>query len=84
MKYKDLEKDFWRRVKLSEREDGHIISTVLSDDNWYGKYETGFWHKGFNEIRILKGYCTLEDAEKGHIEFCEMSTEELENMETIG
>lgn len=66
------------------REDGYIISTVRSHDNWYGPYETAFWLKGWGNVQILKGYSTEEQAVQGHLEFCGMSTEELEDYETIG
>lgn len=72
-----------RRVALSQREDGYIISTVKSFDNLYGKYETAFWLPGFNVIRILEGYNTIEEAEKGHEKYLKMSEKQLINCEVI-
>ena len=33
-------KDIPNRIRLTKREDGYIISTVKSYDNWHGAYET--------------------------------------------
>lgn len=84
MKYKDLDKDFGRRLKLSLREDGYVISTVKSLDNWYGLYETGVWLEGDGTVTILKGYDNKEDALEWHKKFCEMSEEDLNKWERIG
>ena len=36
------------RIRLTKREDGYIISTVKSYDNWYGTYETAIMWAGKN------------------------------------
>lgn len=81
---KEIEEKMNRRIALTKRKDGYLISTVRSLDNWYGKYETAFWYEGSDNIRILKGYETKKQSIEGHTYFCNISTEELEQYEVIG
>lgn len=72
-----------RRLKLSKREDGYIISTVKSFDNWYGEYETAICYRTDN-WRIAEGYKTEEEAIKGHEKYLKMTAKEIERLEFIG
>ena len=72
------------RVRLTEREDGYIISTVKSYDNWYGAYETAIALKGLDHWKIAEGYETEEEAIKGHEKYVAMSEEEINKIEWIG
>ena len=66
-----------------KREDGNIISTVSPwCMAWYGNYETAII-KPDGEIRILEGYDTAKEAFEGHEKYCNMSTEELENLSDV-
>lgn len=70
------------RIK-SVREDGVIISTIRpSFMAWYGKYETALSIDG-SSWRILEGYSTKEEAERGHNKYLNMSREELINLDYI-
>lgn len=73
----------FRRVALTHRKDGYVISTVRSFDDLYGKYETAYWYDIFQDVKILKGYPTREEAIKGHDYFCNISTEELKKYKII-
>ena len=72
------------RIRLTKREDGYIISTVKSYDNWYGAYETAIALKGLNHWKIAEGYKTKEEAIKGHEKYVAMSEEEINKIEWIG
>ena len=52
------------RMRLTEREDGYIISTVKSYDNWYGAYETAIGLKDLEHWKIVEGYETEEEINK--------------------
>ena len=52
------------RIRLTEREDGYIISTVKSYDNRYGVYETAIALKGLDHWKIAEGYETEEEINK--------------------
>ena len=52
------------RIRLTKREDGYIISTVKSYDNWYGAYETAIALKGLDYWSIAEGYETEEEINK--------------------
>ena len=52
------------RMRLTEREDGYIISTVKSYDNRYGAYETAIGLKDFEHWKIVEGYETEEEINK--------------------
>ena len=54
-------------VRRTKRSDGYIISTIEppSDLAWYGRYETALV-KSPNDVRIIEGYSTKEEAIKGH------------------
>lgn len=69
-----------------ERADGVVISTIWVRPfalAWNGKFETaislddGLW-------RILEGYSTKEEAERGHDKYLNMSREELLSLDYIG
>ena len=71
-------------VRRTKRSDGYIISTVKPYAlAWYGRYETTLV-KSKDDIRIIEGYSTKEEAIKGHEKYCNMTTEELEGLEFIG
>ena len=72
------------RIRLTKREDGYIISTVKSYDNWYGTYETAIALKGLYHWKIAEGYETKEEAIKGHEKYVAMSEEEINKIEWIG
>ena len=72
------------RVRLTKREDGYIISTVKSYDNWYGAYETAIALKGLDHWKIAEGYETKEEAIKGHEKYVNMSVDEIERIAWIG
>ena len=72
------------RIRLTEREDGYIISTVKSYDNWYGAYETAIGLKDLEHWKIVEGYETKEEAIKGHEKYVAMSEEEINKIEWIG
>ena len=72
------------RIRLTKREDGYIISTVKSYDNWYGAYETAIMLKGLDYWNIVEGYETKEEAIKGHEEYVTMSEEEICRIKYIG
>ena len=44
------------RLRLTKREDGYVISTVKSYDNWYGFYETAIMLEGLDYWKIAEGY----------------------------
>ena len=62
------------RMRLTEREDGYIISTVKSYDNWHGAYETAIRLEGLDYWNIAEGY------EK----YVAMSEEEICRIKYIG
>ena len=72
------------RVRLTKREDGYIISTVKSYDNWYGTYETAIMLEGLDYWKIAEGYSTEKEAIKGHEKYVAMSEEEINKIEWIG
>ena len=72
------------RMRLTEREDGYIISTVKSYDNWYGAYETAIRLEGLDYWNIAEGYETEEEAIKGHEKYVAMSEEEICRIKYIG
>ena len=72
------------RIRLTEREDGYIISTVKSYDNRYGVYETAIALKDLEYWKIVEGYETEEEAIKGHEKYVAMSDEEINKTEWIG
>ena len=72
------------RVRLTKREDGYIISTVKSYDNWYGFYETAIMLEDLDYWNIAEGYETKEEAIKGHEKYVAMSEEEINKIEWIG
>lgn len=77
-------KDLPNRIRLTKREDGYIISTVKSYDNWYGAYETAIMLEGLDCWNIAEGYSTKEEANKGHEKYVAMSEEEINKIEWIG
>lgn len=77
-------KDLPNRIRLTKREDGHIISTVKSYDNWYGAYETAIALKGLDHWKIAEGYETEKEAIKGHEKYVAMSEKEINKIEWIG
>ena len=77
-------KDIPNRIRLTKREDGYIISTVKSYDNWYGAYETAICLEVFPIWRIVEGYSTEEEAIKGHTKYEAMTEEEINKIEWIG
>lgn len=77
-------KDIPNRLKYTKREDGFIVSTISSLDNWYGKYETAVMLEGLDQWRIAEGYNTEEEALKGHEKYCNMSKEEINSINYIG
>ena len=72
------------RMRLTEREDGYIISTVKSYDNWYGAYETAIGLKDLEHWKIVEGYETEEEAIKGHEKYVNMSADEIGRIAWIG
>ena len=72
------------RIRLTKREDGYIISTVKSYDNWYGFYETAIMLEGLDYWSIAEGYKTKEEAIKGHEKYVAMSEEEICRIKYIG
>ena len=72
------------RIRLTKREDGYIISTVKSYDNWYGAYETAIMLEGLDYWNIAEGYETKEEAIKGHKKYVAMSEEEICRIKYIG
>ena len=72
------------RIRLTKREDGYIISTVKSYDNWYGTYETAIMLEGLDYWKTAEGYKTKEEAIKGHEKYVAMSEEEINRIEWIG
>ena len=72
------------RIRLTKREDGYIISTVKSYDNWYGAYETAIMLEGLDYWNIAEGYKTEEEAIKGHEKYVNMSTYEIERIAWVG
>ena len=69
------------------RKDGTIISTVKPTFMaWYGKYETAKVNgtPPNERIFILEGYETIEEAEKGHQKYLNMSQEEFDKLTPIG
>lgn len=72
-------------IKKTTLEDGTIISTVDARGflAWYGNFETAIVYDHDN-IRILKGYDTIEEAIKGHEYYSSLSLEELDKLEKIG
>ena len=72
------------RLRLTKREDGYIISTVKSYDNWYGTYETAIMLEGLDYWKITEGYSTEKEAIKGHEKYVAMSEEEINKIEWIG
>lgn len=72
------------RIRLTKREDGYIISTVKSYDNWYGTYETAIALKGLEYWNIAEGYETEEEARIGHEKYVNMSADEIERIVWIG
>ena len=72
------------RMRLTEREDGYIISTVKSYDNRYGAYETTIGLKDLEYWKVVEGYETEEEAIKGHEKYIAMSEEEINRIEWIG
>ena len=77
-------KKLYNRIRLTKREDGYIISTVKSYDNWYGFYETAIMLEGLDYWNIAEGYKTKEEAIKGHEKYVAMSEEEINKIEWIG
>lgn len=77
-------KDLPNRIRLTKREDGYIISTVKSYDNWHGAYETAIMLEGLDYWNIAEGYGTEEEAIKGHEKYATMSEEEINKIEWIG
>ena len=74
----------------TERNDGYIISTIKpSDLVWYGKYETAVFKnedhikKRIGCIKVVEGYSTRKEAIKGHKKYCNMTTKELERLDSI-
>lgn len=74
-------KDLPNRIRLTKREDGYIISTVKSYDNWHGAYETAIMLEGLDCWNIAEGYKTEEEAIKGHEKYIAMSEEEINKIE---
>ena len=74
--------DIQNRLKYTKRDDGYIISTVSSYDNWYGPYETAIRTEESN-WRVAEGYGNEEDALEGHEKYCTMSEEEIDEIEYI-
>ena len=72
------------KLRLTKREDGYIISTVKSYDNWHGAYETAIALKGLDHWKIAEGYETKEEAIKGHEKYVNMSVDEIERIAWIG
>ena len=72
------------RLRLTKREDGYIISTVKSYDNWYGFYETAIMLEGLDYWKIAEGYSTEKEAIKGHEKYVAMSEEEICRIKYIG
>ena len=72
------------RIRLTKREDGYIISTVKSYDNWYGAYETAIGLKDLEHWKIVEGYETEEEAIKGHEKYVAISEKEINRIEWIG
>ena len=72
------------RIRLTKREDGYIISTVKSYDNWYGAYETAIRLEGLDYWSIAEGYETKEEAIKGHEKYVNMSADEIGRIAWIG
>ena len=72
------------RIRLTKREDGYIISTIKSYDNWHGAYETAITLKGLDYWKIAEGYSTEKEAIKGHEKYVAMSEEEINRIEWIG
>ena len=72
------------RIRLTKREDGYIISTVKSYDNWYGAYETAIMLEGLDYWEIAEGCKTKEEAIKGHEKYVAMSEEEICRIKYIG
>ena len=72
------------KLRITKREDGYIISTVKSYDNWYGFYETAIMLEGSDHWNIAEGYKTKEEAIKGHEKYVAMSEEEINRIEWIG
>lgn len=84
IKLEELETNICGSVRRTKRSDGYIISTVKPYAfAWYGKYETALV-KSRDDIRIIEGYNTKEEAIKGHEKYCNMTTKELERLEFIG
>mgnify|MGYP004495295695 FL=1 len=77
-------KDIPNRIRLTQREDGYIISTVKSYDKCYGAYETAIMLKGLDYWNIVEGYETEEEAIKGHAKYEAMTEEEINKIEWIG
>ena len=72
------------RIRLTKREDGYIISTVKSYDNWYGAYETAIMLEGLDYWSIAEGYKTEEEAIKEHEKYVNMSADEIGRIAWIG
>ena len=72
------------RIRLTKREDGYIISTVKSYDNWYGAYETAIGLKDLEHWKIVEGYETEKEAIKGHEKYVNMSADEIGRIAWIG
>ena len=84
IKLEELKTSIPFSMRRTKRSDGYIISTVEPYDlAWYGKYETALV-KSPNDVRIIEGYSTKEEAIEGHEKYCNMTTEELEGLEFIG
>lgn len=74
--------DIQNRLKYTKRDDGYIISTISSFDNWYGPYETAIRTEGSN-WKVAEGYENAEDALKGHEKYCAMSEEYINKIKYV-
>ena len=76
--------DIPNRLRYTKREDGYILSTISSYDNWYGRYETAIRLEGIETWRIVEGYNTKEEALKGHEKYSDMPVEVISKIKYIG
>jgi hypothetical protein len=77
-------KDIPNRLKYTKRKDGFIVSTIISLDNRYGRYETAIRLEGLEHWKIAEGYNTEEEAIKGHEKYSNMREEEINKINYIG
>lgn len=84
MESEKIMKDITNRLKYTKREDGYVVSTIISLDNWYGKYETAIRLDGMWDWRIAEGYNSKEEALKGHEKYINMTEEDINNINYIG